>query len=340
MAPLTTTGLETLRVQTKVPALAAAAATRDEPPQRWAVGERKRGSGVAVTVNDQWHLGSITKSMTATLVARMVDAGKVGWDDTIWDTLGATAPRMQAIYRPATFRHLLTHHASLPHELPLAKWRGFSVDFDKGYQERSSFVRKALEKLEPVAPLGERFRYSNIGYVVAAAMLEARLGRSWESLVAEQVFQPLGLSSAGIGPNPPSRSRMIDQPVGHRVGLYRVAALVARLTGAEAPAGGVYMGLDDLLTFLAAHRDRTDLLKPETWRVLHAPGFGSNYAMGWEAQPNGVLTHSGSTKAWIASTLIDPSRGIAAAAAANQFDDRTIFAVGLALNGAISAVAV
>lgn len=174
----------------------------------------------------------------------MVDTGKVRWGDTIWGTLGATTPRMQAIYRPATFRHLLTHHASLPQEFVFAQGRGFSVDFDKGYQERSSFVHKAMEKVEPIAPLGERFQNPNIGYIVAAVMLEARLGRSRETHVAEQVFQPLGLSSAGIGPNQPSRSRLIDQPVGHRSGTERLIAFVDRGTGAEAPAGGVYMGLD------------------------------------------------------------------------------------------------
>lgn len=105
-------------------------------------------------------------------------------------------------------------------------------------------MHKAMEKVEPIAPLGERFQNPNIGYIVAAVMLEARLGRSRETHVAEQVFQPLGLSSAGIGPNQPSRSRLIDQPVGHRSGTERLIAFVDRGTGAEAPAGGVYMGLD------------------------------------------------------------------------------------------------
>ena len=78
------------------------------------------------------------------------------------------------------------------------------------------------------------------------------------------------------------------------------------------------MTLPDLLVFLAAHRDRADLLLPESWDRLHTPPFGGSFALGLMAGEDGALWHNGSNTLWYAEALIDRSRGVVAAATTND----------------------
>jgi CubicO group peptidase (beta-lactamase class C family) len=318
--PLTHERLAELRAQSGSPALAAACARRNAPPRIWVDGERAVGSGIAVEPTDRWHLGSITKSMTALLVARLIDAGALRWDESVGEVLGAALPSMLDAYQGATLAHLLSHRSGLPCDLPMEEHAHFSPEIADARQERRLFARLALE-MTPLGSMTETFAYSNNGYVVVGAMLEARLGSSWEDLMREHVFAPLGLFSAGFGA--PGRAGAIDEPLGHALEPDG-EALRTYLPGDGAdnpavigPSGRVHVNLPDFLRYLAAHRDRTDYLQPDTWTTLHTPPFGGDYAMGWNVRADGALTHEGSNGAWYAAALVDGAAGIVAAAAGN-----------------------
>jgi CubicO group peptidase (beta-lactamase class C family) len=75
--------LEPLRRQHDLPALAAAVVTSEGLWAVGAVGVRKQGSGIPVAIDDQFHLGSCTKAMTATLIGMLVEQGKLSWDMSI-----------------------------------------------------------------------------------------------------------------------------------------------------------------------------------------------------------------------------------------------------------------
>ena len=319
--PLTHQRLAELRRQSGSPALAAACERRDAPPRIWVDGERAIGSGVAVAATDRWHLGSITKSMTASLVARLVDAGALRWDESIGEVLGEILPSILDAYRPATLAHLLSHRAGLPRDLPAEELSQFSPELADAREERQLFARMALE-MTPLGPMTQTFEYSNIGYAVVGAMLEAKLGESWEDLMRARVFAPLGLFSAGFGA--PGRAGAIDEPLGHIPEPDSDAPMAIPAGDALAdgpavtgPGGRVHMNLPDFLRYLAAHRDRTDYLQPDTWTILHTPPFGGDYAMGWEVRADGALMHGGSNGAWYAFALVDGAAGIVAATAGN-----------------------
>jgi CubicO group peptidase (beta-lactamase class C family) len=319
---LTKERLAELRRAAGSPAMAAASARKGGPTRLWVDGERAVGSGIAAQESDLWHLGSISKSMTATLIGRLVDAGAVRWDDSVGDVLGDAAPDMDTAYRSATFRHLLSHRSGLPKDLAPAEFARFSRLLDDAREERKTFARLALA-MPPKGPMGATYEYSNNGYVVAGAMLEARLGKSWEDLTREHLFAPLQLSSAGFGA--PGHKDQTDQPVGHAKApagegrqAYPIGGIVTDNPVALGPAGRIHMSLPDLLRYLGAHRDRTDYLKPDTWTTLHTPPFAGTYAMGWIVRGNGALTHAGSNTLWYAEVLVDPAAGIVAAAASND----------------------
>lgn len=343
LPPLTEAGLRELRRTSGAPALAAAWAKASEPARLLAAGVRNTTSNTPVTPQDRWHLGSIGKSMTATLVALHVEQGVLSWDATVGEVLGELIPQMRQEHRGATLLELLSHRAGFDGNLPIAALQDFRDPSGDPIAERRRFVAQALA-LPAVGPRRETFLYSNNGFVTAAAMLEAKTGKPWEVLMRQELFAPLGLSSAGFGPPDPA-----DQPVGHYVPPGTAGATPARTPvvpapGAVAdnvepmgPAGRIHMSLADLLTYLKSHRDRTPMLKADSWAKLHTPPFGGTYALGWMVRPDGGLWHNGSNTIWYAEALVDRERDVVAAAVSNDAFQASQAAVSDALIQARSA---
>lgn len=336
---LTAAMLERLRQDSGAIALAAAAESRAGRTLALADGLRAYRRPESVTTTDVWHLGSITKSMTATLVARCIEAGLASWDNSVGGVLGATITDMRAEYRDVTFRHLLSHRAGLQANIPIADFVRYRRENPDPREERVAFARQALRQT-PIGPKEQSFEYSNNGFVITGAMLEAKLGAPWETLIRRLLFTPLGMTSAGFGA--PGAIGAYDHPVGHAAGMLGVRAHppgddITDNPAALGPAGRVHAAFADVLKYLAAHRDRTDLLRPETWAMLHAPPFGGDYAMGWVKRGD-TLWHNGSNTLWYAELMFDPTRGVSAVAAANDGRPQAAPAVGSALVSAAQAV--
>ena len=79
-------------------------------------GERKIGSGVPLEIGDRWHLGGITKSITATMIARLVESGQMQWTDTVGEIFPEAS--VHEDWKPVTLRQLLTDTAVRTAKLP------------------------------------------------------------------------------------------------------------------------------------------------------------------------------------------------------------------------------
>lgn len=275
-------------------------------------GVRERGRDAAIAPDDLWHIGSDTKAMTATLVARLAERGTVSWDDTIGDRLGEAVPGMDPAYRDLTFRHLLSHRAGLVANPGMLALVGFATSDAPLGEQRLDYARGVLSR-EPAAVPEDEFLYSNAGYVVAGAMLEQATGQSWEALMQAEVFEPLGMTSAGFGA--PGTADGLDQPRGHRGGLFGRLNSVTPGPRADnppvmGPAGTVHVSMPDLARFLRAHLDEPeDFLSAQSWAQLHTPPFGGDYAMGWGVDADGRLQHAGSNTMWFVLVGVDPVAG-------------------------------
>ena len=335
---LTKDSIEALRREGNAPALAAAAVINGKAAQKWVAGERAAGSGVLATVNDQWHLGSITKSMTATLIARLAEAGAVSLNEKVGDLLKSVAPDMHQAYKSVTFRHLLCHRAGLTNNIPMEQFAKFPRESTDVREDRRGYARIALGT-PPIGPKESTFSYANNGFVVAGAMLEAKLDRTWEELIQAHLFAPLKLASAGFGA--PGSKGELSQPAGHAFDgkshiAMRVGEGISDNPQVMGPAGRVHMSMNDMLMYLHAHSDGP-FLEHESRRFLHTPPFGGDYAMGWIVRPTGELWHNGSNTLWYAEVLFNPATGLAAVAAANEGQPGTASVVGKALLGAAQA---
>ena len=171
-------------------------------------GERKIGSGVAIELGDRWHLGSVTKSITATMIARLVEQDKMQWSDTVGECF--TEASVHEDWKPVTLHQLLTHTAGAPANFSSQVGRKQPALGDECTQARLKAVLDVIAE-KPIYPPGTQHAYSNVGYTIAGAMAEKATGVSWADLVKREVFEPLELSGAGFGP-PKSPDETLDQP--------------------------------------------------------------------------------------------------------------------------------
>jgi len=314
--------LEAIRKQHDLPALAVVVVKDGKVCDRAAVGVRKLGESTPVTTNDVWHIGSCTKSMTATLGAMLIEAGKLRWDSTIVEVLPELKGKIDLPYESVTVEQLLTHRGGIAGSPPAAAWRQAWQERGTPTEQRMEFIQAVLREPPKAAP-GTKTVYSNQGYAIAGAMMERVAGTSWEVLITERLFTPLKMTTAGFGP--PGTKQKTDQPWGHTGRGRKAAPSQTDNPPAIAPGGRVHCSLDDLARYTIAHLQGEragGLLKPETFRKLHTPPEGSDYAGGWVVTRRGwaggrALTHNGSNTMWYVVIWFAPEKDFAVIAATN-----------------------
>jgi CubicO group peptidase (beta-lactamase class C family) len=313
--------LTPIRERHGVPAIAGAIVTGDGRVLAGVVGERKAGTDVPATTNDLWHLGSETKAMTATLVARLVERGELRWSSPMKEVFPDISSSMHPDMKGVTVQQLLCHRAGLPPNLDLAGYRGDDVR-----AERLRAVREYLAAAPQEKP-GSKMLYSNLGYIVAGAIVEKITDTSWEEAIRAELFKPLGMASAGFGGT--GTPGEIDQPWGHGPDGKSVMANGPAVDNPPVmgPAGRVHCTIQDWAKFIADQlrgaRGGRALLKPESYAVLHAPPPGGDYALGWavtEREWGGgtVLNHTGDNTMNHANVWIAPKRDFAVLVCVNQ----------------------
>ncbi len=318
--------LESLRKKHNLPALAVVVMKDGGICDRAATGLRRFGSKTPVTTNDVFHIGSCTKSMTATLAAMFIEDGKLRWDSTIADVFPELVGKINKQYEPVTVLQLLTHRGGCPGQPPAAAWsRAWQMQGTPRHQ-RWVFINDVLS-LPPESPPGEKYIYSNQGYVVAGAMLEKIADKPWETIMRERLFNPLNMKTAGFGV--PGKIGVLDQPWGHVLENEKIRPVQNDNPPSVGPAGTVYCSLDDLAHYALIHlRGEKDggLLKAETFRKLHTPAAGQNYSCGWgvvkSSRAGGkILTHTGSNTMWLLLMWLAPEKDFSIIVATNIAGD-------------------
>ena len=328
----------------RMPGIVAAVARGGRIVGAGAAGLRALGYDSPATVEDRVHIGSDGKAMTALVAAMLVEKGRLRWDSTIGEVLGPRVPGIYPALAKVRLEQLLSHSSGIPSDTPEMMDIYFNTDaFD---HESSTLRLRALERWKnnmPVVPEGSPFQYSNFGYMMAGAMIEAASGEPWERLIRERIFDPLKLNSAGLGATlTPGR---IDAMAGHlpkpggtaEPRLWGTGADMPSLLG---PAGTVHMSILDFARWGAwvagGARRGPALVKPETLAYLMAekvrtpsrpnppPGTPAEggYAFGWSLEKfawadRELVTHNGSNGMNLAKILIDTEKDVAVVVAVN-----------------------
>jgi CubicO group peptidase (beta-lactamase class C family) len=323
--------LEPILRKYDLPAMAGAIVTSDGIVSQGAVGVRKYGTNIRVTVNDEFHLGSDTKAMTATIVAVLVEKGRLSWNTTLAEALPDLAKDMDHAYTAVTLEQLLAHRAGFSAESwPLGEtFQSMHSLNGSPREQRWSYARTILRETPTVHP-GE-FLYSNRSYAIAGVIAERTAGASWEDLMQRWIFAPLKMETCGFGAM--GTAGKIDQPWQHKLIENAHKAIgpgkFSDNPAVIAPAGLVHCSVGDWGKFIEAHlrgeKNLPTILKTEAIKKLHTISYG-NYGFGWGEYQRSwgggrVLTHTGSNTQNLAVVWMAPLRDFAVLVMSNQGGD-------------------
>jgi CubicO group peptidase (beta-lactamase class C family) len=313
-----------------LPAVAAIVIQKDRVVAQGVAGVRKLGRAEQAQLGDRWHLGSCTKSITATMIARLVERGVLSWDTTIEETLPHLAGSIAPEYHDVTVEMLLAHRGGIRHEWDVpGLWDVLWKREGTPVAERRKMAQAMLTQPPKVSP-GKYF-YSNCGYGIAGHMVETITDKPWEQLVRELIFEPLGMQSAGFGV--PWGSETPTDPWPHKNdGSPVPPGPMADNPPSIGPGGTIHASIGDWAKYIIEHmrgaRGKDGLLlEAETYRRLHkgrrVEDSEEEYALGWvilrrpwakgqrHDDDGRCLHHAGSNNSWFALVWIAPERDFA-----------------------------
>ncbi len=280
------------------------------------------------TIDDRWHVGSCGKSITAVLYACLVEDGLARWGTPVRDLFPDIAT-IDSGWDDPTIEDLLRCRAGVAPNPPATSMRSLYKRVDPALDQRSEATAAVLARA-PRKP--GSFRYSNLGYVVAGAAIDRLAGMPYEDAMAQWVWRPLGITTAGIGAPPLVR--------GHRA-RFRLGPMLAGRGGPAlpggrkpddnpallTPAGRWHLSVADWARFhrVFLNDDSALLSRSSIDRLLADPsqGSGVSMSMGWAAGQGLEATHGmqGSNTLWAATALMDRKAGLTAMVVSN--DGRT-----------------
>ena len=288
-------------------------------------GVRRLGTKNLIMIDDEFHVGSVTKPFTATLAGMLVAEGRIKWDSKISEIMPEWKSEMRPEYLDVTLADLLSHEAGIPPFTDDSEFKGLKFSGDPRTQRRE-FVRHVLT-MAPAAPRGT-FLYSNAGFSVAAVMMEQVTNHSWEELIQTRIADPLKMKTLGFG-----WPKGANQPWGHlwEDGKFKPNDPNGdyQLPAAIAPAGDLHMSMDDLAKFLAdqlrALRGESALIPPAIAKTMHTrrtrSGLGFGVSKVGKLEP--VSTYTGSAGTFVTLIAIAPKANVAVAVSANGENDPT-----------------
>ncbi len=258
----------------------------------------------AVPPDDEalFEIGSITKTMTAYLVAEHIAEGRWTLDDPIAAHLpaGTTAPRQGE--RQILLRDLLTHSSGLP-ALPSRLGTRDEADPYAQLTEQALLASLAEARLEQA--IGSRSAYSNFGMMLVSLAVARSYGGDLEAALKTRLFGPLGMKSAYIAKPPPgARPVQGHLPSGAPTPPWTILPSLAGI-------GMVKASLEDMILYAQAHLDRADTPQARRLQMTRQPlahGWGMNWALP-TVKGRPVVTHEGGTGGFSSLLILDLAAG-------------------------------
>jgi D-alanyl-D-alanine-carboxypeptidase/D-alanyl-D-alanine-endopeptidase len=262
------------------------------------VGPISRASPPDTPADGRVEIGSVTKTMTGTLLASLAADGTLGLDDAVgtWLDGGANGG--------ITLRQLATHTSGLPGVPPnydlrqtdrLNPWAAFTPEL------AAQGLRQAEVRADP------GWQYSNFGYQLLGLVLERASGEDYPSLLSERLLRPLEMTGSGMGK--PDDATFLPGHVGGREVPHRDHPVPG--------PGGVHVTIDDLARYTCACLSPP--LSPigaaiaAAQQPLAAIDVGNQQALGWIVVNDNLRGHTGGTTGFSCCLIVDPAQNRAVA---------------------------
>lgn len=236
-------------------------------------------------------VGSITKLITAIMMMRLRDSGKIGLDDAVEKYLPSVKIRSSNNNgRPVTLRQIASHTAGLPREVSIEGWN--TLKFPTIEQ-----LLDGLKEVTTVFPPYSRYKYSNLGYTILGHVLSIVAGVPYKEYAESNILKPLRMVHSGFEITGGLRQNLA---VGYTVfGDEPIDRAPYLDFGATAPAGQLYSSVEDICRLISlqfiedplttngssstaenSFQDQLTVLEPATIREMHSPVYIGKKWMG------------------------------------------------------------
>ena len=315
--------LEQRREDLHIPGMAIAVVKDDEVIFARGFGLADLENETPVTPETIFAIGSATKGFTATLVGMLVDGGEMGWDDPvtkhipyfILNTDGGDEGSQ------VTIRDMLAHRSGFTR---------MGVLFANPTVPREE-VLLAATKAEPWTDLRESFYYNNVMYLAAGVAAGNAAGTDWDTLLAERIFEPLGMTSFNASFEQSQADPRLSLGYIWDEDLKVLKHRPTRGVDNIGPVGAITSNVLDMaqwvrfqLGFGAYDGDRllSETQHKETWTSQIEIGGGTRYGLGWflrEWQGQPVIGHGGNTEGFASQVALLPESNLGFVLLTNVF---------------------
>ncbi|GLQ94899.1 serine hydrolase [Dyella acidisoli] len=253
-----------------------------------------------------FEIGSVSKTMTAALLAQLIEQGKASLDDPLssWLPSGTNVPDFNG--QPILLRHIVTHTSGLPGLPPRMQIR----HPDNPYADLDeSTVLTSLADVKLNAVPGTHFEYSNFAMMVLSDAVARRYGKDMDSLLRQHLFEPLGMRSAYLDKAPDG----VKAAAGHLPNGKTTAAwtIPTNLAG----VGGVHATLDDMVRYVQGELGLLDTPLTPALKLTQQPvsqssgkAMGMNWMLVPHQSPHSLVIHGGGTGGFSSFVGFDPDK--------------------------------
>jgi CubicO group peptidase (beta-lactamase class C family) len=328
--------LEELAREHDVPGAVVAVLLEDEVTEA-ATGVLNRNTGVPVTTDALFRIGSVTKMYTATLAMCLVHDGKLDLDAPVKVYLPKFRVADPQATEAITVRMILCHTSGLDGDLP--------ADTGRGDDCLDVFLNRVAPELPQVTSPGGLFSYSNPAFTILGSVVERVTGQTWDAALRERLLTPLGAAATMTLPEEAILRRAAVghlTPGGHRIhGAKLVPTDVWGWPRSCGPAGGIITTAADMIAFARLHLDGgrapdgTLVMSSDQVRLMQEPQvdvpnklFAAASGLGWRLRAwdgRTVLWHGGNGLAQMAELHVLPHARCAVALVGNSYTSIYLF---------------
>ena len=306
--------LEQQRQTLHIPGMAIAVVKDDEVILTHGFGVTEIEKETPVTPETLFAIGSSTKSFTATIIGMLVDEGKMNWDDPVTDYLPYFTLDIDSEDEDAkvTIRDLLCHRTGFTR---------MGLLFASGTVPREDVLRAAT-KAEPWTGFREKFYYNNVMYSAAGVAAGNAVGTDWDTLLAERIFEPLGMTSTTTSVHQAQTDPRLSLGYLWDEDLQAYEHKPMRVLDNIGPAGAIISNVRDMAQWLRLQLGRGEYAGQrliseeqliETWTSQIEITPEVSYGLGWilhewEGQP--FIEHGGNTQGFAAQVALLPESNL------------------------------
>jgi CubicO group peptidase (beta-lactamase class C family) len=302
-------------------------------------GVRKLGYSTPVDQFTMFAIGSNTKAFTTAALATLVDAGKLAWDDPVYQRLPGFVMYDPYVSHEMTIRDLLTHRSGM------GLGEGDLLFWPQSTYTRNDIIYK-LRFMKPKSSFRSHYAYDNLLYMTAGQIIPAVTGTSWDDYIRQHIFAPLGMTHSVVSNKDFKPGDDYSAPHGSIEG--KLQALPLEDLDNVGPAGSINSSAADMAKWVqvqlnrgrfADHNGRlfTEERSKEMWSpqtILStndppAPLAGlkakfADYALGWglrDYHGRKLVGHTGGVAGFVSRVMLVPEENLGVVVLTNAEED-------------------